>query len=132
MTDFEDVIDLVEVEFCEGINPKMVQETLSRMGIADKKNKVLYPSCYLYEENGSYFIAHFKELYALREDGFNNISEDDLERRNAIIFCLENWGMVNVIYPEQIENHEMFVFILPHKERHSWKIIHKYKEKAVK
>lgn len=127
MTDFEDIIDLVEVELCENINPKMVKETLSRMGIADKKNKVLYPSCYLHEEDGIYFIAHFKELYALRENGFNNVSDEDIERRNAIIFCLERWGLVKPIYPEQIDNHEMFVFILPHKDRNNWKIIHKYK-----
>lgn len=132
MTDFDDVIDLVEIELCDGVSPRMVQETLSRMGIADKQNKVLYPSCYLYQEDNSYFIAHFKELYALQKNGFNNVSEDDLERRNAIVFCLENWGMVKTLYPEQIENHEMFVFILPHKDRYSWKIIHKYREKVSK
>jgi hypothetical protein len=132
MTDFEDIIDLVEVELCENTSPQMVRETLSRMGIADKKNKVLYPSCYLYEEDGIYFVAHFKELYALQENGFNNISDKDIERRNAIIFCLERWGMIKTICPEQIDSHEMFIFILPHKERYSWKIIHKFKEKASK
>lgn len=128
MKDFNDIIDLVEVELAEGVDVKVIKETLSRMGIANKKEKILYPSCYLYEEDGCYFIAHFKELYALRENGFNNLSEKDLDRRNAIIFCLEKWGLIEVVYPEQIENHEMFVFILPYSEKHSWKINHKYKE----
>lgn len=127
MNDFNNVIDLVEIEIVDEVEPKMVQETLSRMGIANKKDKVLYPSCYLYEENGFYYIAHFKELFALRDGGFNNLSDSDLERRNAIIFCLERWGLIRVTYPEQISNHEMFVFILPYKERGSWTITHKYK-----
>ena len=125
--EFEDIIDLVEIVINRGTDPKLIRETLSRMGIANKKEKILYPSCYLYEEDGIYFIAHFKELFALREGGFNNLSEDDIERRNAIIFCLEKWGLIKVVYPEQIENHEMFVFILPHSEKESWKINHKYK-----
>ena len=69
----------------------VIRETLSPCGIAHKKKKILYHSCYLYEAFGVYYIAHFKQLFLLtRQDGYNNLCPDDLARRNGIIFCLKN------------------------------------------
>ena len=106
------------------VNIKVIQESCSRIGVADKKHKILYPSCYCIKQDDGYYIAHFKQLFMLKNGGYNNISEDDLKRRNAIAFCLRSWGLIDVI-EESITPHDCFVFVLPHKEKDSWKINHK-------
>lgn len=104
----------------------VIRETLSRCGIANKKKKILYPSCYLYEAFGVYYIAHFKQLFLLtRQDGYNNLCEDDLARRNGIIFCLKNWGLIEVD-ETLIEPHDKFIFVLPFKEKNQWTISNKF------
>ena len=104
----------------------VIRETLSRCGIANKKKKILYPSCYLYEAFGVYYIAHFKQLFLLtRQDGYNNLCEDDIARRNSIIFCLKNWGLVDVD-ESLIEPHDKFIFVLPFKEKNQWTISNKF------
>jgi hypothetical protein len=104
----------------------VIKETLARCGIANKKKKILYPSCYLYEAFGVYYIAHFKQLFLLtRQDGYNNLCEDDLARRNGIIFCLKNWGLIDVD-ESIIEPHDKFIFVLPFKEKNEWIISNKF------
>lgn len=104
----------------------VIKETLARCGIANKKKKILYPSCYLYEAFGVYYIAHFKQLFLLtRQDGYNNLCEDDLARRNGIIFCLKNWGLIDVD-ESIIEPHDKFIFVLPFKEKNEWTISNKF------
>lgn len=118
--------DLIEISLCDNVNEKVVIETLSRIGICNKKEKILYPSCYLFKDDGRYYISHFKELFSLREDGYNNISQQDIERRNSIIYCLMVWGLIDV--DEDIINpHNTFVFILPYSEKKDWTISHKIK-----
>ncbi len=119
-------MNLIEVKICDGVSEKVIIETLSRMGICNKKEKILYPSCYLFREDEFFYIAHFKELFLLREEGYNNISQQDIERRNSIIFCLKNWGLID-IDEDSILPHDTFVFILPYKEKESWIINHKIK-----
>ena len=120
---------LIEVEpLCD---IAVLKETLSRIGIANKKQKILYPSCYLYEAFDTFYIAHFKQLFLLtRQDGYGNLSNDDIKRRNAIAFCLENWGLIN-IKGEEIQDHDMFVFVLPYKEKHLWTICNKFNINSV-
>jgi len=116
-------LNLVKVELCA--DEKVIKETCNRCGIANKKKKILYPSCYLYEQDGEYYIAHFKELFLLtRDNGYNNLSEEDVKRRNAVIFCLKNWGLIEV-EDEDIEPHDVFVFVLPHSQKRDWRISHK-------
>lgn len=104
---------------------KVVQETLNRIGISNKKKKVLYPSCYIYENDGEHFLVHFKELFAMsRPDAYNNISEQDIIRRNSIAFCLKNWGLIDV-EDKFIEPHDSYVFVLPHDGKEGWRITHK-------
>ena len=106
----------------------VIKETLSRIGIANKKAKILFPSCYLYEAFGVYYIAHFKQLFLLtRQDGYNNLSDEDLSRRNGIIFCLKSWNLIDVD-ETLIEPHDKFVFVLSHKEKHEWTIEHKFNQ----
>lgn len=120
------MIDLNLLEVKPKKNLKIILETLTRIGIAHRRNQVLYPSCYLYEANGRYFLVHFKELYLiLREDGYNNLTEQDIARRNAIAFCLENWGLVDVVDQAEIQMRDKHVFVLNRSEKDDWTIEHK-------
>jgi len=104
---------------------RVVQETLNRIGISNKKQKVLYPSCYIYEENDEFYLVHFKQLFMMARDGaYDNISEQDIDRRNSIAFCLKNWGLID-IDDKFIEPHDSYVFVLPFHEKDEWKITHK-------
>ena len=105
----------------------VVKETLERIGIANRKTKVITPSVYILHKQGKYFIIHFKELLAL--DGFKeNINETDISRRNAIITLLSNWNMVEIesdgIYQADLQEQ---IFVLPFSEKKSYKINHKYR-----
>ena len=118
--------ELVEVSL--KVDPKIIKETLSRLGIPNKREKVLYPSCYLYEKDDKNYIVHFKRLFLLtREDAYDNICEEDILRRNAIIYCLSQWNLIDVD-ESKIDPHNKFIFVLPHKEKQNWKIRHKFKE----
>jgi len=114
---------LLKVELL--VDKKVVQETLNRMGICNKKKKVLYPSCYIYEKDEEFFLVHFKQLFTMsRNDAYENISEHDILRRNSIAFCLKNWGLIDVEY-KFIEPHDSYVFVLPHYQKDEWTIQHK-------
>jgi len=106
---------------------KVVKETLTRIGIANKKKNILYPSCYLYQNFEEFYIVHFKEMFLLtRPNGYNNISEKDLERKNSIIFCMKNWGLIELVDEQDIEPHNEFVYVLPFQEKKYWSISHKF------
>ena len=106
------------------VNEKVVKESLSRVGVGSKKTKTLWPSCYLIERDGEYYLAHFKELFLLKDGGYNNILDEDIERRNATAFCLRQWGLIEVD-EEDITPHTAFVFVLPFGQKKEWKISHK-------
>jgi len=106
---------------------KVIRETLTRIGIANKKKNILYPSCYLYQNFEEFYIVHFKEMFLLtRPNGYNNISEKDLERKNSIIFCMKNWGLIDLIEEDDIDPHNEFVYVLPYNEKKYWQISHKF------
>lgn len=106
------------------VNEKVVQESCTRIGIASKKEKILWPSCYLIKRDGEYYIAHFKEFFLMKDGGYNNISESDIARLHSAVFCLKTWGLIDAT-SEDIPNHSGFIFVLPHKEKEQWKIHHK-------
>ena len=109
------------------VDTKVIKETLSRMGIPNKKKKILYPSCYLYRNFEDYYIVHFKSMFTLtRTTGYKNLSQEDIERKNSIVFCLKNWGLIEVDKDENIDPHDKFVYVLPFKEKGSWQICHKF------
>jgi hypothetical protein len=115
------------VEIRPLVDLKVIKETLERCGIANIKEKILYPSVYVYQNFDSIYIVHFKSMFTLtRPSGYHNLSLKDVERRNSIIFCLQNWGLIEVVNPEDIEPHNEFVYILSHKEKPKWKISHKF------
>lgn len=115
------MLELIQIELLS--SREIVSETLSRIGIADKKNKIIYPSCHLYFDNGKEYLCHFKELFAMKS-GKNNMSSDDYIRRDSVAVLLEDWGLINILnLPEEVDT--MFVYCLPSREKGSWKIVNK-------
>jgi len=113
------------------VDIKIIKESLNRMGIANKKKRVLYPSCYLYERENEFFLVHFKEMFLLtRENAYNSICEDDILRKNAIAFCLKNWNLIEV-NDEDIEPHNKMVFVLPFSEKKNWIVSHKFNTRTI-
>lgn len=126
MTDiFKDVG--IEVELPTEESFLKIRETLTRIGIASRKEKKLYQSCHILHKRGRYVILHFKELFIL--DGkVNSFSEDDLARRNTIVCLLEEWGLLKIIEGENVEPQLNIgqIKILPYREKDDWELIPKY------
>ena len=103
-----------------------VRETLSRIGVASKKEKVLYQSCHILHKKGRYFITHFKELFAL--DGKEaDFQDNDIERRNTIAKLLSDWGLVVLIEPAQEDYAPLSqIKIISFKEKGEWELVPKY------
>jgi hypothetical protein len=105
-----------------------VKETLSRIGIASKKDNTLYQSCHILHKQGKYYIVHFKELFLL--DGKEaTLSEGDLGRRNRIVALLDEWELVEVIDYSRVESNMIplnQVKIIPFKEKTKWNLVTKY------
>jgi len=106
-----------------------VRETLTRIGVASKKDKTLFQSCHILHKRGFYAIVHFKELFAL--DGKpTDITENDLSRRNAIVNLLEDWGLLDIVNKEQAQDPTPIflsqIKIISHKEKNDWQLIPKY------
>lgn len=124
-----DIKDLVEVRLKEQDDFLKVRETLTRIGVASKKDKTLFQSCHILHKRGQYYIVHFKELFAL--DGKPaDITENDLARRNAIANLLADWGLLEIVNKEQTQTPEPIflsqVKILSHKEKDEWQLTAKY------
>ena len=116
---------LLEIE--PTVNLGIIKETLTRMGIANKNSKILYPSCYVHMFDDKYYLIHFKQMFMLtRPNGYDNMATNDFMRRNAIAYCLKHWKLINV-NDEDIKNRLSFVYILSKSEKDSWTIKHKFK-----
>ena len=102
-----------------------VRETLTRIGVASRKDKILYQSCHILHKQGRYFIVHFKELFAL--DGKpTNMSLNDIERRNTITSLLEDWGLVEIIGNSEPRAPLSQIKVLSFKEKDDWILETKY------
>ena len=123
-----DINSLVEVKLRNEDDFLKVRETLTRIGVASKKEKTLYQSCHILHKQGRYFIVHFKELFAL--DGKpSNMSESDIARRNTIANLLKEWELVDLVRSEQTENPVAPISqikVLPYKEKNEWELVAKY------
>jgi hypothetical protein len=119
---------LVEVTLPNEENFLKVKETLTRIGIASKKEQKLYQSCHILHKQGRYYIVHFKELFML--DGkTNDFSEEDKARRNTIVTLLEEWELIKAVNAELIVEPKAplsQIKILPHKEKSEWELVAKY------
>jgi len=125
----ENVVEMLEITPC--VDLKVIKETLTRMGVANKKEKTIFPSCYLYGNENKFYLVHFKQMFTLtRPDGYNNMSEQDYIRRNAIAFCMKNWKLIEVAV-ELIEPYNVKIFVLPFGEKTQWSIKHKFNMSVV-
>ena len=119
--------DMVEVVLREPDDFLKVRETLTRIGVASRKEKKIYQSCHILHKQGKYYIVHFKELFAL--DGKNtNFSLNDLQRRNRIIQLLSDWGLITIVNAEQIADLAPLnqIKVLAFKEKKEWTLESKY------
>jgi hypothetical protein len=120
--------DLVEVTLNEKDDFLKVRETLTRIGVASKKEKILYQSCHIFHKQGKYYIVHFKEMFSL--DGKpTDISENDIARRNTVAKLLSDWGLLKVVKEESIKEPIVSISqvkIISHKEKNDWQLIPKY------
>ena len=116
---------MLEVTLKEADDFLKVRETLSRIGVASRKERKLYQSCHILHKQGRYFIVHFKELFAL--DGKpTNISINDLERRNTIAGLLDDWGLVEIIGISKPRAPLSQIKVLSFKEKDEWILETKY------
>lgn len=105
-----------------------IRETLTRIGIASKKDKILYQSCHILHKRGQYAIVHFKELFLL--DGKQtDITESDLARRDTIAKILEQWGLVTIVHPDEVSDTTDLlnqIKVLKFNEKNDWQLVAKY------
>jgi hypothetical protein len=119
--------DMIEVRLKEDDDFLKVKETLTRIGIASRREKKLYQSCHILHKQGKYYIVHFKELFAL--DGKpTNLSENDIERRNTVVNLLHEWDLVEIVNPEKAQPTVSIrqMKILPFSEKPEWDLQAKY------
>ena len=118
---------MVEVKLNEPDDFLKVRETLTRIGVASRKERKLYQSCHILHKQGKYYIVHFKELFAL--DGkYANLTVNDVQRRNRITRLLADWGLIHVVSEESIQDIAPLnqIKVLPYKDKNDWILEQKY------
>jgi hypothetical protein len=116
---------MLEVKLKEPDDFLKVRETLSRIGVASRKERKLYQSCHILHKQGRYYIVHFKELFAL--DGKDtNISENDVARRNSIAVLLGDWGLIEIIGDTEPKAPLSQIKVISFKEKSEWDLETKY------
>ena len=119
--------NMIEVNLKEPDDFLKVRETLTRIGVASRKEKKLYQSCHILHKKGQYYIVHFKELFAL--DGKKaNLSDNDVQRRNRIIKLLSDWGLVEIVKEDSIKGVAPLsqIKVISYKEKGDWTLESKY------
>ena len=118
---------MLEVNLNEPDDFLKVRETLTRIGVASRKDKKLFQSCHILHKQGRYFIVHFKELFLL--DGKRStLEESDIARRNTIATLMSDWGLISIEQPEEAQPLAPLrqIKIIPFKERNEWDLCPKY------
>ena len=120
--------DMLEISFKENDDFLKIRETLTRIGVASRKDKTLYQSCHILHKRGKYYLVHFKELFALdgKESSF---TENDLARRNSIARLLDEWDLLSILDEEQSSTPlapMSQIKVLPHREKPEWNLVAKY------
>ena len=118
---------MVEVILNEPDDFLKVRETLTRIGVASRKEKKIYQSCHILHKQGRYYLVHFKELFAL--DGKHaNLTVNDVQRRNRIIQLLADWGLITIVKPEKITDIAPLnqIKVLAYKDKADWILETKY------
>ena len=118
---------MLEITLKEPDDFLKVRETLTRIGVASRKENKLFQSCHILHKQGRYFIVHFKELFLL--DGKpSNLVENDIQRRNTITTLLDDWGLVSIINPDQAKDIAPLrqIKVIPFKDKAIWELCPKY------
>ena len=118
---------MLEITLNEPDDFLKIRETLTRIGVASRKDQKLYQSCHILHKQGRYFIVHFKELFLL--DGKpSNLLLNDIQRRNTIATLLGDWGLVSFVDPEQAKDIAPLrqIKVIPYKEKNEWQLCPKY------
>ena len=118
---------MVEVTLNEPDDFLKVRETLTRIGVASRKEKKIFQSCHILHKQGKYYIVHFKELFAL--DGKrSNLFENDIQRRNRVTQLLQDWGLVNIVDAEKVQDSAPLsqIKVLSYKDKGDWTLESKY------
>jgi len=118
---------MLEITLNEPDDFLKVRETLTRIGVASRKENKLFQSCHILHKQGRYFIVHFKELFLL--DGKpSNLVENDLKRRNTIVTLLSDWGLVEPVNPEQLQDTAPLrqIKIISYRDKDNWELQPKY------
>jgi Bacteriophage translational regulator len=122
------VNNMVEILLTDPEDFLKVRETLTRIGVASKKDKTLYQSCHILHKQGKYYLVHFKEMFAL--DGkFSNFSEEDKARRNTIANLLHEWELIDLVDPSKTKEPTVGISqikIIPYAEKKDWNLVPKY------
>ena len=119
--------DMLEVTLSEPDDFLKIRETLTRIGVASRKDNKLFQACHILHKQGRYFIVHFKELFLL--DGKpSNLIENDIQRRNTITTLLSDWGLVTMVKPSQAKDVAPLrqIKVIPFKEKSQWELCPKY------
>ena len=119
--------DMLEITLSEPDDFLKVRETLTRIGVASRKEQKLFQSCHILHKQGRYFLTHFKELFLL--DGKkSNLEQSDLDRRNTIATLLSDWGLVEILDKTQVESKAPLrqIKIVSFKEKSEWELCQKY------
>ena len=132
MTDFDtpqwDPSQMLEISLEEPDDFLKIKETLTRIGVSSKRDiNTLFQSCHILHKQGRYFIVHFKELFML--DGKpSSLTFEDLQRRNSISTLLSDWGLLNIVNPDQAEDKASLrhIKIISHKDKANWNLLPKY------
>ena len=119
---------MVEIKLTKEDDFLKVKETLTRIGVASRKDKTLFQSCHILHKQGRYFIVHFKELFAL--DGKQtDFDENDMARRDTIANLLSEWGLLTLLNKDSIDSNKTNISqikVLPFKEKNEWQLVPKY------
>ena len=119
--------EMIEISLNEPDDFLKVRETLTRIGVASRKEKKIYQSCHILHKQGRYFIVHFKELFAL--DGKHaNLTMNDIQRRNRIVQLLADWGLITIVNVEKIQDIAPLnqIKVLAYKDKGDWILETKY------
>ncbi|MDC0308676.1 translational repressor RegA [bacterium] len=117
---------MLEITINEPDDFLKVRETLTRIGVASRKEKKLFQSCHILHKQGRYFIVHFKELFML--DGKKaNLESNDIARRNTIVTLLSDWGLVNFVKKEELDIAPLRqIKVISYKDKNQWELCPKY------
>jgi hypothetical protein len=118
---------MLEITLNEPDDFLKVRETLTRIGVASRRDKILYQSCHILHKQGRYFIVHFKELFILDAKP-SNLSVNDLQRRNTVATLLSDWGLISMVNPATATDVAPLrqIKVISHKEKSEWELSPKY------